>query len=31
MLEKKTSKNQVTLPEKALEIIPATDYFDVTT
>ncbi len=30
MLAKKTSKNQVTLPKKALEHIPATDYFDVT-
>lgn len=30
MLAKKTSKNQVTLPKKALEDIPATDYFDVT-
>lgn len=30
MLAKKTSKNQVTLPKKALEEIPETDYFDVT-
>lgn len=31
MLAKKTSKNQVTLPMKALKEIPETDYFDVTT
>ena len=31
MLAKKTSKNQVTLPKKALQEIPETDYFDVTT
>lgn len=31
MLAKKTSKNQVTLPKKALKEIPETDYFDVTT
>lgn len=31
MLAKKTSKNQVTLPKKALRDIPETDYFDVTT
>ena len=31
MLAKKTSKNQVTLPIKALKEIPETDYFDVTT
>lgn len=31
MLAKKTSKNQITLPKKALQDIPATDYFDVTT
>lgn len=31
MLTKKTSKNQVTLPKKALQEIPETDYFDVTT
>jgi hypothetical protein len=31
MLVKKTSKNQVTLPQKALQEIPETDYFDVTT
>lgn len=31
MLAKKTSKNQVTLPKKALQDIPETDYFDVTT
>jgi hypothetical protein len=30
MLAKKTSKNQVTLPKKALQDIPDTDYFDVT-
>lgn len=30
MLAKKTSKNQVTLPKKALQGIPETDYFDVT-
>jgi hypothetical protein len=30
MLAKKTSKNQVTLPKKALQDIPNTDYFDVT-
>jgi hypothetical protein len=30
MLAKKTSKNQVTLPKKALEDIPETEYFDVT-
>lgn len=30
MLAKKTSKNQVTLPKKALEEIPETEYFDVT-
>lgn len=30
MLAKKTSKNQVTLPKKALQEIPETDYFDVT-
>lgn len=30
MLAKKTSKNQVTLPKKALRDIPDTDYFDVT-
>ncbi|MDF0674003.1 MAG: hypothetical protein P0120_06640 [Nitrospira sp.] len=30
MLAKKTSKNQVTLPKKALQEIPDTDYFDVT-
>jgi hypothetical protein len=31
MLAKKTSKNQVTLPKKALQEIPETEYFDVTT
>ena len=31
MLAKKTAKNQVTLPKKALQEIPDTDYFDVTT
>ena len=31
MLAKKTSKNQVTLPKKALQEIPETDYFDITT
>jgi hypothetical protein len=31
MLAKKTSKNQITLPKKALQEIPETDYFDVTT
>ena len=31
MLAKKTSKNQLTLPKKALQEIPDTDYFDVTT
>jgi hypothetical protein len=31
MLAKKTSKNQVTLPKKALRELPDTDYFDVTT
>jgi len=31
MLAKKTAKNQVTLPKKALQEIPETDYFDVTT
>ena len=31
MLAKKTSKNQVTLPKKALQDIPETDYFDITT
>ena len=30
MLAKKTSKNQVTLPKKALQDIPETDYFDIT-
>ena len=30
MLAKKTSKNQVTLPKKALQDVPETDYFDVT-
>ncbi len=30
MLAKKTSKNQVTLPKKALQDIPETEYFDVT-
>jgi len=30
MLAKKTSKNQVTLPKKALQEIPETDDFDVT-
>jgi virulence-associated protein VagC len=30
MLAKKTSKNQVTLPKKALQNIPETDYFDIT-
>ena len=30
MLAKKTSKNQVTLPKKALQEIPDTEYFDVT-
>lgn len=30
MLAKKTSKNQVTLPKKAMEDIPETEYFDVT-
>lgn len=30
MLAKKTSKNQVTLPKKALRELPDTDYFDVT-
>lgn len=29
MLTKKTSKNQVTIPKKILEQIPASDYFDV--
>lgn len=31
MLAKKTSKNQLTLPKTALQDIPATDYFDITT
>lgn len=31
MLAKKTSKNQVALPKKALQEIPDTEYFDVTT
>lgn len=30
MLAKKTSKNQLTLPKKALQEIPETEYFDVT-
>jgi len=30
MLAKKTSKNQVTLPQKVLQDIPETDYFDIT-
>ena len=30
MLAKKTSKNQVTLPKKALSDLPDTKYFDVT-
>ena len=30
ILAKKTSKNQVTLPQKALQDIPETDYFDIT-
>ena len=30
MLAKKTSKNQVTLPKKALQDIPETDYFNIT-
>jgi hypothetical protein len=30
MLAKKTSKNQVTLPKKALQDIPETDDFDIT-
>ena len=30
MLTKKTSKNQVTLPQKVLQDIPETDYFDIT-
>ncbi len=30
MLAKKTSKNQVTLPPKALQDIPETDDFDIT-
>ncbi len=29
MLAKKTSKNQVTLPKKIVEGLPATDYFEV--
>lgn len=31
MLDKKTSKNQVTLPKKVLQEIPDTDYLDVIT
>lgn len=31
VLAKKTAKNQVTLPKRALQEIPETDYFDVTT
>ena len=30
MLAKKTSKNQVTLPQKSLQDIPETDDFDIT-
>ena len=30
MLAKKTSKNQLTLPKKIVQELPATDYFDVT-
>jgi len=30
MLAKKTSKNQVTLPKKALQDISETGYFDIT-
>ena len=30
MLAKKTSKNQVTLPQKVLQDIPETDDFDIT-
>ena len=30
MLAKKTSKNQVALPKKALQDISETDYFDIT-
>jgi hypothetical protein len=29
MLVKKTSKNQVTLPQKIVAALPETDYFDV--
>jgi hypothetical protein len=29
MLAKKTVKNQITLPKKIVETLPATDYFDV--
>lgn len=29
MLAKKTTKNQITLPKKIVEALPATDYFDV--
>ena len=30
MLAKKTSKNQITLPKKVVNVLPPTDYFDVT-
>lgn len=29
MLAKKTSKNQITIPKKVLELIPPAEYFDV--
>lgn len=29
MLAKKTIKNQITLPKRIVEALPATDYFDV--
>ena len=29
MLAKKTTKNQITLPKKIVESLPATDYFEV--
>ena len=30
MLTKKTSKNQITLPKKVVELFPGTQYFDAT-
>ena len=30
MLTKKTSKNQITLPKKVVEVFPDTQYFDAT-